>query len=550
MGWNKLISSPQTPGATPWLLRHWDLLLLALFWTGVLLIRIRFLSLPFERDEGEYAYGGQLILDGIPLYRELYTLKWPGTHLSYALILALLGQSIAGVHFGLLLINTAAAAMLYPLARCWLNRPFAVFATASFLTLTLSPAAHGVIANAEHFALLWIVPGLYCLDRGLRRGRSAPCLQAGIFLQAAVVCKQPALMFVIGGCIVCAGAALSDLRCRQGWRNLAAYLAGNGIVGLTLVSLILYWGVWDDFVFWTMTYARDYTSQNSLPLAAWTFYQMLYWVIGGTWPIYVLSVIGLISAAATLPWRSSLTVGSFWLASGAAVATGFYFRPHYFLFAAPVTALLAGFAVQTVADRLQRPTWLRTGWLVGCAASLVFCFFIERLILFRITMPVAIRAIHPGYAFVESPLVGEYLKERLPADGRVFILGSEPQICFYAHRRSATGFIYLYPFFEKHPHQVAMQQRLIDQVEAAKPEYVIVTRTHPFFDPDPNWEGPLLDWIPRFLSGYEQCGIAIAKPEGVSFFDFAPAQPVPLPPAADLILYRRQTPSDQSIPIP
>jgi hypothetical protein len=33
----------------------------------VLAIRIRLLGIPLDRDEGEYAYAGQLILQGIPL---------------------------------------------------------------------------------------------------------------------------------------------------------------------------------------------------------------------------------------------------------------------------------------------------------------------------------------------------------------------------------------------------------------------------------------------------------------------------------------------------
>jgi hypothetical protein len=34
--------------------------------TLVIAIRFRLLAIPLERDEGEYAYAGQLILQGIP----------------------------------------------------------------------------------------------------------------------------------------------------------------------------------------------------------------------------------------------------------------------------------------------------------------------------------------------------------------------------------------------------------------------------------------------------------------------------------------------------
>ena len=43
------------------------------------LVRLRIAGLPLERDEGEYAYAGQLILNGIPPYQLAFNMKFPGT---------------------------------------------------------------------------------------------------------------------------------------------------------------------------------------------------------------------------------------------------------------------------------------------------------------------------------------------------------------------------------------------------------------------------------------------------------------------------------------
>ena len=45
----------------------------------VIAIRIRLLGVPLERDEGEYAYAGQLILQGVTPYTLAYNMKFPGT---------------------------------------------------------------------------------------------------------------------------------------------------------------------------------------------------------------------------------------------------------------------------------------------------------------------------------------------------------------------------------------------------------------------------------------------------------------------------------------
>ncbi len=79
----------------------------------VVIVRIRLLGLPLERDEGEYAYAGQLMLQGIPPYKLAYSMKFPGTPAAYALLMSIFGQSIAGVHLGLLIVNLATIGLLF-----------------------------------------------------------------------------------------------------------------------------------------------------------------------------------------------------------------------------------------------------------------------------------------------------------------------------------------------------------------------------------------------------------------------------------------------------
>ena len=79
---------------------HWPALWLLLILALVAVVRIRLLSMPLERDEGEYAYAGQLMLEGEPPYRLIYNMKMPGTYAAYAWIMAVFGQSAAGIHLG------------------------------------------------------------------------------------------------------------------------------------------------------------------------------------------------------------------------------------------------------------------------------------------------------------------------------------------------------------------------------------------------------------------------------------------------------------------
>jgi len=55
--------------------------MLALVLVFTAAVRFRMLDAPLERDEGEYAYAGQLMLEGVPPYLAAYNMKFPGSTL-------------------------------------------------------------------------------------------------------------------------------------------------------------------------------------------------------------------------------------------------------------------------------------------------------------------------------------------------------------------------------------------------------------------------------------------------------------------------------------
>src|SRR5471030_236560 len=99
-------NQPATNSSRSSLVRLWPWLAVLAVLIFVGFIRVRLLEMPLERDEGEYAYAGQLILQGLPPYELAYNMKLPGTYFAYAAGMSLLGQTIAGVHLTLLLANS------------------------------------------------------------------------------------------------------------------------------------------------------------------------------------------------------------------------------------------------------------------------------------------------------------------------------------------------------------------------------------------------------------------------------------------------------------
>src|SRR5246127_2727800 len=101
-----MTNNPAAPQPS-WLKRHWGLLIVAAVILLMACVRFRTRDFFLERDEGEYAYAGQLMLQGIPPYKMAYNMKFPGTYAAYALIMALFGQTIIGIHVGLLVVKLA-----------------------------------------------------------------------------------------------------------------------------------------------------------------------------------------------------------------------------------------------------------------------------------------------------------------------------------------------------------------------------------------------------------------------------------------------------------
>src|SRR6185503_13553529 len=112
---SRLIQNQPSWVQSLWQRRTW--LLLAIVVLVPFVIRLRLLQMPLERDEGEYAYAGQLILQGVPPYKLVYNMKLPGTYAAYALIMACFGQTASAIHFGLALVNAASIVLMFFIAR-------------------------------------------------------------------------------------------------------------------------------------------------------------------------------------------------------------------------------------------------------------------------------------------------------------------------------------------------------------------------------------------------------------------------------------------------
>src|SRR5665213_2678019 len=168
-------TSPRNSFARLW---PWLVILIVLLFTGF--IRFRLLDMPLERDEGEYAYAGQLILQGIPPYELAYNMKLPGTYYAYAAGMAVFGQTITGVHLTLLAANSMTIILMFLLGRKLFGDIGGLVTCASYAIVSVSPSVVGLAAHATHFVVLFAVPATRLLLEACENNRRGILFFSGL----------------------------------------------------------------------------------------------------------------------------------------------------------------------------------------------------------------------------------------------------------------------------------------------------------------------------------------------------------------------------------
>ena len=517
---NRSKKSKESDFRIPTFNRAWAIALLLVVLTVVTAVRVRLLDMPLERDEGEYAYVGQLMLQGVPPYQEAYTMKWPGTPAMYALFMGLFGETTGGIHAGLILINLATAILVFFIAKRLLGDIAGVVAAGTYALLSISPPIYGLAAHATHFVVLPAVGGILLLLNLTDRTSRARIFCAGLLLGISVLMKQPGIAFCLFAAVWLVWRELTQPG--RDWSRLMlrlAYLLLGGLIPFFVMCVLLILsGTFDRFWLWTVAYAYDYVSLSTPASGVkWLLERAgaLFKASPGLWSMAALGLLLLFCERSVR--RSWFFVFAFALFSFLAVCPGEYFRGHYFILLLPAAGLLAGVAAQAALQWMAR---LRFSFHPAMSLLLIFTIaaswslWKSRAIFFQLAPAEASRAIYQMNPFPESVEISRYLAAHCPPTARIAVLGSEPQIYFYSHRRSATGFIYMYPLTESQPRAKSMREEMIQDLENARPDYVVQINFMGSWREKANSDLSILDWFDNYQQNLQLVGWVRILPDG------------------------------------
>jgi hypothetical protein len=493
----------------------WAWIVVVLILAGVAMVRMRLVDLPLDRDEGEYAYFGQLLLQGIPPYAGAYNFKMPGIYLVYAAMLAALGQTPTAVHVGLLIANAIAIVLMFLVGRRLIGTLGGVVASAAYATLALSPRLFSPVAYAEHFVVVPVLLGILALT-GLSEPRRIALLGAGALFGAAFLVKQSGGAFALLGLGYVLARARGDERSRL--LAGATFVAGAVAPFAALCLLLFSAGTLGSFWLWTFTYAYHYGTSEPLARGASNLWAALGSILPTCYLTVALSALGLTAVVWDRAARSRVAPIGLLLVSGfIGTSAGLYFRNQYFILVLPAVALLAGLAVDAVTRRLASgaaPTARAAIAVLLTAVPLLQLLYLERAILFTATPRQVGRALYGMNPFPEAVEISRYLKERTSVDDRIAVVGSEPEIYFYAQRRGATGFVYTYPLMEPRPYATVMQQDMVREIETGNPRFVVFVHVWSSWLIRAESDQTIFRWFDEYQKRFQRVGIIdIISPE-------------------------------------
>lgn len=496
---------------------------LGIILTAISLLRYKLVGIPLERDEGEYAYMGSRILDGVLPYKDAYNMKLPGTYFMYAFIMLLFGKSYTAIHVGLLLMNAGTMTLLFFGLKKLISPIAGLGAALTFGIMAISVNMLGFAAHATHFATFYVALATFFWSKYTEKEQFKWILFTGIAFGTAFLMKQQVVFFLVfGGIVLLLHHGLKKpIEVSKTVMHTLLYAAGVFLPYLFIVLIMFLGGNFDTFWFWTVQYASKYASgvdwEQGKMLLGMTFkpiWTEFMWI----WLLALAGLVCLWVSKYTLQQKIFITL--FALMGIASVCPGFYFRQHYFIVVLPAVGLLVGVALDTFSKLLKIqslrfiPLIVLMLLSIGVVANGKFYFFKNK--------PMQLcKMIYGTNPFVEAVEIADYINKNSSDTAQIAVLGSEPEIMVYANRKSATGHIYTYGLMEIHDYNKKMQSEMIAEIEKAKPEFLVYCNVRTSWLVQQGSPMDIFDWYGKYAAeNYNLVGLVDVAPQGQSNYYF------------------------------
>ena len=478
-------------------------LLSALVGLGALLWWLPFSIEPPGRDQSLFLAQSQALLDGAPLYTEIWEHKPPGVLFAYAAAQALFGRGYFAVHLlgilaGLFTV-TILTRLVWRQTRCAAGALGAGLLYAAYYS---GPVFGGFwsVCQAEVLMdpLLALVIALL-IQPGSTRRFTFRCFAAGLMMAAIVALKYSTLpmaaLFVL---------VLADGRIEPGerWKGCAVYFAGIGGMAALWCLWLLTTGRFAAFWSATVVFNRMHGTIAARPRTE-DLADKIVFDMGFMLPFYLLAALAVLQTVLSRRGTSGVEpavnrVLPWGVASWALALTGVFWQAKFWSYHNHVMllplCLIAGAGLAVANRWVQRTVRHRvTGaaiLIVAMAGSLIpYARYASRYVVEHRLVQALRGTIErdefwstyrwgpTDYDVLETFQVAERLNRETAPDDRLFVWGFEPGLYVYAERRPASRFFYDYPLMPRFEAlHAAHVEALLEDLRTRRPARIAVLR--------------------------------------------------------------------------
>ncbi len=450
--------------------------------------RLNFIDIALERDEGDYALAGKLILEGATPYIDVFEQKPPGLFYSYALIEAIFGSTPKNLHMGFIVINLLTCVFIANGLRFLIGTLAGLGAAAAFALLTLNPYASGFSIQAEHLLVFYVSISFFLLAYYYRSGRLLSLILAGASVAWATTIKQNGLFFVlaIGLGIAAIHLTKDKFDLKKIGKEYAYYALGGITMAFLVMMLIAVQGVWKETIFWSITFPREFYISTISWDEGMAFLKGYYKRMSSfNSLLWYCSLAGfLLFMSSRVKWSLKVWIILILLLSFASIWPGLRFYGHYwlqFFFGVSIGLGLLSFGLQDLVARWRRKN---LGILAGAALLVaIVSYAVSKKYAFY-TKPNLVAIIDQIYGdnpFNEMRVISEFIKSKNPdpKTDKLLVAGSEPQLLLETGLSSPTPHTFLAFVAGEHPASEVWKTDYMAMMQRNEAKYAVYV-AHPF----------------------------------------------------------------------
>jgi 4-amino-4-deoxy-L-arabinose transferase-like glycosyltransferase len=470
------------------------LLMTALVLTWIL--RMNFWGQPFEMDEGAYGYMGWGMLKGLVPYKDMYDQKPPGIFALNSLVFLLFEPTALNVQIFASIYSLGSVLAVFMVTRKLAGREEGCLAALLYAIFSCGPHIQGGGVNSEVFMVLPYTLAAYFLLKLLESGSSKNYLYFAFWTSLACTIKQVALVNFLW----LASYLVIRIWQRRQWDTVSRVLADGFLVVIGAVipwlPFLLYF-YWKDalvnFYFWQVSFNFQYMAQGPRGLPHLSLFVartisvlcengfLLLAALAGIgcrWPI-IRGKVETPQQETESRQQTAWILMAIWpIFSFIGVALGKRFFPHYFIQLIPPLAVLGGVGLMDLIrkirsrglDFLRRPA----GFGMVVVFALAFLSFVMADAPYYLKyngMQISLRQYNRPL-FSVTRYIGKYLRERTEPSDLIYVWRVNPEINFYALRKSPSPILihsimsYNLP---RDPHQ-----QVLESLHRWPPKYIVL----------------------------------------------------------------------------